>query len=322
MRNYLVILFTFLFGIIYSQNSEINLKVQGLKYLSIAGKTDSALVFLHDYNKLSPKDGEVIGAIALGYYQKGDYKQSLKWAKKNVKKQEQSSADGWIAGALSYHALKDSKNSEKWLEKGIKQHPSDYLLRYHFAKILFPKDRQKAEIELLNSIYLEPSFAEAHLLLGEQMYQNGENLKALLPVAYFLVLYHDSYQSPDLVAVIENIFTEWSKIGKKNKMITKDNSLSINYKPQQKADVQEKYEWIATEFVKLLKAMEDEKFIESNPSWAFYLDFFSNISKQNYANPLIRHILYSRYQGETLEWLTVNRKQYNEMIDWIAIWGR
>ena len=318
MKNYLVIIFTLFFGSIYSQNN-IDLKKQGLEYLSTVGKTDSALILLHKQNKISPKDNEVIGAIALGYFQKKEFKKAIKWAKKGIRKSQLTSPNGWIAGALSYNELKNYKKRDKWLEQGVKQYPTDYLLRYYLAKTLFPKNLKNAETELLNSIYLEPSFVESHLLLGEQMYQNGENLKALLPVAYFLVLYHDSYQSPDLVAVIENIFQDWSKIKQGNSKSHRDNAMKIDFQPQPITENEDKYEWIVSQFVKLLKEMENEEFIKVNPSWAFYLDFFSNISKQNFSEPLIRHILYSRYQGDTIDWLTKNGEQYKEMLNWIAL---
>ncbi len=318
MKNYLVILFTLFFGIVHCQNN-IDFKKQGIEYLSIAGKTDSALILLHKQNELSPKDNEVIGAIALGYFQKKEFKKAIKWAKKGTKKNQLSSPDSWIAGALSYHELKKYKKRDLWLKQGVKQHPTDYLLRYYLAKTLFPKNFRNAETELLNSIYLEPSFVESHLLLGEQMYQNGENLKALLPVAYFLVLYHDSYQNPDLVAVIENIFQDWSKIKEGNSKSHRDNAMKIDFQPQIITENANRYEWLIFQFDNLLKEMENEEFIKENPSWAFYLDFFSNISRQNFSEPLIRHVLYSRNQGETIDWLTKNGDQYKEMLDWIAL---
>ncbi|HLW08037.1 MAG TPA: hypothetical protein VKY45_10800, partial [Marinilabiliaceae bacterium] len=55
----------------------------GIEYLS-QGKTDSALIFLHEAESLGLLDGELMGSLALAHLQNDEIVKSLKWAKKSV----------------------------------------------------------------------------------------------------------------------------------------------------------------------------------------------------------------------------------------------
>ncbi len=293
----------------------------GIEYLS-QGKTDSALIFLHEAESLGLLDGELMGSLALAHLQNEEVSKAIKWAKLSLTDKVNPSPDGWLAGALAYEKQGRMKKRDSWLKKGIQKFPTDYLLRYYSAKAAFPTDPQKAESDLLTAIFLEPVYAPSHLLLGQEMYRKGENTKTLLPFLYYLMLYHDAPESPDIVALIENLLNDWASMPASTTKVKyqKEDALLPSFKPTPRDPSTEKDEWLVQQLSQLMKSMEEEDFINQNPSWAYYIDFFSNASKQDHSEALIYHLIFSRYKPETLEWITKYQNKYEMMTLWVSIW--
>ena len=321
-----LLFFTLFFSTILSVTAQTpttanDFKELGIEYL-LKGKTDSALLLLHNAEEMGLFDGELMGSLALGHLQKEEVNKALKWAKLSLTDKVHPSPDGWLAGAIAYEKQGRTKKRDAWLKKGVQKYPTDYLLRYYSARANFPTDPKKAESELLTAIFLEPVYAPSHLLLGQEMNSRGENTKTLLPFLYYLLLYHDAPESPDIVELIENLLNDWAStpFSKARVKHQKENALISTFRPTPLNLSTDKEEWLVEQLSNFMKSMEDEDFIDQNPSWAYYIDFFSNASEQGHSEALIYHLIFSRYKPETLEWITKHQDKYELMTLWVSIW--
>ena len=236
------------------------------------------------------------------------------------KLKESSTADDYIAGILANEANGKLKKCEKWLKQGLKQFPGDYLLLYHGGRIRFANDNRIGEELLLQSIQANPSFAEAHQLLGESMFQKGDYLKAALPLCYFLFLENDSERSSKVSANLEKLFDIWSaspqgviKLNSLKSGIECDFASTVFDKSQK--DKSLKYNWLVNQMVMFLESMSSIKTASGQVLWEFYSDFFKNVFESENANAFANHLIYSRYPSDVLEWISGNVSEYQRMIE-------
>lgn len=325
MRIEYLIFFSLLFFITPTTNAQNTITAKeykkiGIEYLS-QGQTDSALIFLYQAENLGLVDGELMGSLALAHLQKQEINKALKWAKLSLADKVNPSPDGWLAGALAYDQQGRAKKRDLWFKKGIQQFPTDYLLRFYSAQTSFHKNPAKAEANLLAAIYLQPVYAPAHLLLGQEMHKQNQNTKTLLPFLYYLILYHDAPESPEIVDLIENTLNNWalSPATTNNTSMLKSDALIPPFQPTPNSNLS-KDEWLIHQLTQLMKSLGNKEFIHQNPSWAYYIDFFSDAFKQGHSQALIHHLIFSRYKAETIEWITKYSEQYEMMALWVSIW--
>src|SRR5690606_27567278 len=144
------------------------------------------------------------------------------------------------------------------------------------------------------------AFAPAHLLLGENMYRRGENLKAVVPLIYYLFLNHNELNSADIVASIERLYSSWSastqsisKVSNASKGYTTDFRLE-EFKGKQ----DEEGQWFVNQTIGVIESMETAKVASSDRLWLFDSDVFSHVSNLGFSRPVAYHISYSHYPGD------------------------
>jgi hypothetical protein len=227
-------------------------------------------------------------------------------------------ADDYISALLANETKGKTKKCNKLLKQGLKLYPDDYLLLYHGGRIT--NDKREDERLLIKSVYANPAFEETHLLLGEKMYHGNDYLKTVLPLFYFLLLENDTERSYAVVLMLENLFEAWAQ-GK-----TPENHLNFgiecNFIPTAYIPTKnrsEKYRWLVEQILNLMEAMNSVKTLSADVLWEFYSDFFANAVETENTNALARHLVYSRYPAEVLEWISGNGLEYKRMIDWLTL---
>jgi tetratricopeptide (TPR) repeat protein len=295
-------------------------KLRGLELLN-EGQTDSAMVYLNQAVMKGVADGEVLGGLALAYMQKGDAQRALENAVEARKDKQHPSADAYLAGVLAHEAMGNVSQRDRWLDQGLKAFPADYLLLYHAGRITIPFDSEEGERMLLRSIHAYPAFGAAHLLLGEHMYRRGENLKATLPLMYYLLLHQDALNSGDVVALIERLYDSWSFSNESVSKVSKaSKGFTIDYIPTAySGGPNDKGEWFVAESLALMQSVRLATVSSSDALWVFYSDFFGQVARLGFDVPLAHHMAYSRYPGEAMEWINDNSQLYQLLGDWLMV---
>ncbi len=295
-------------------------KFRGLELLN-EGQTDSAMVYLNQAVLKGVADGEVLGGLALAYIQKGDAQRALENAVEARKDKQHPSADAYLAGVLAHESMGNISQRDRWLDQGLKAFPADYLLLYHAGRIAIPFDSEEGEKWLLRSIHAYPAFGAAHLLLGENMYRRGENLKAALPLMYYLLLYQDAINSGDVVALIERLYDSWS-ISKESisKVSKASKGFTIDHIPAAYAGgPDDKGEWFVSESLALMQSVRMASVSSSDALWVFYSDFFGQVASLGFDVPMAHHMAYSRYPADAMEWINDNSQLYQMLGDWLLV---
>jgi len=266
-------------------------------------------------------DGEVLGGLALAYIQKGDFQRALENAVEARKDKQHPSADAYLAGVLAHEQLGNVSQRDRWLDMGLKAFPGDYLLLYHGGRIVIPFDLEKGENLLMRSIHAYPAFGEAHLLLGENMFRRGENLKAVLPLMYYLLLYQDALNSGDVVALIERLYNTWSISKESVSKVTKaSKGFTIDYVPSAyNGEFEGKGEWFVSETQAVMQGVINASVSSSDFLWVFYSDFYAQVARLGFDVSMSYHIAYSRYPGYAMEWINNNSEQYQMLGDWLLV---
>jgi tetratricopeptide (TPR) repeat protein len=295
-------------------------KFRGLEFLD-EGQSDSAMVYLNQAVIKGLADGEVLGGLALAYFQKGDAARALENAVEARKDLIHPSADAYLAGVLAYEELGNVRLRDKWMEEGIEAFPSDCLLLYHAGRIAIPFDSGKGERYLLRSIHACPGFGDAHLLLGENMYRRGENLKAVLPLIYYLFLHQDALNSADVAASVERLYDSWavSTLGI-SKVSTAGKGFSVDFVPEAfSGSYEERGPWFVKQTVGLIGSMQMAGVSSSDGLWVFYSDFFSQVARLGFDEAMAYHIAYTRYPADAMEWINDNAESYRMLGDWLML---
>ena len=305
---------------LWGQSKGQEMKDEGLRLMG-RGVMDSAMVLLDQAVLLGVSDGEVLGAQALLYLEQGDAQRALEKAVDARKDQQRPSPDAWVAGTLAHAELGNVSQRDRWLEQGLEAFPGDYRLLYHAGRFAIPFDPENGQRYLLRAIYAYPAFGEAHLLLGEQMYRRGENLKAALPMLYYLTMFHDEAHSADLVAALERLYDSWSA---NQESISKFSRASSGFKadflPQAFSGTRdEKGDWFVAQTMDLMAHMSQVEVNSEDALWVFYSDFFEQIHHLEFAEALAHHIAYSRYPDLSMLWINDNPREYEMLGDWMLL---
>lgn len=323
MKGLLLTILLLLSYTIWGQTPGDEYKMKGMACLQ-ANKTDSALILLQLAVDAGQDDGAVLGGLALVYVLKGDASRAIGYARDARSRKESVTADAYVAGILASEKLGKPGQRDKWLRDGLKRFPEDYLLLYHSGRLAIPLDVKKAEAYLLRSVYAAPWFAESHFLLGQQMYRQGENLKAVLPLFYFLLLENSSERSKETVLNIESLYHAWSMSEKGVSKVTRvDPGFTSDFTPEKgefvKTDYSARSRWFVQQSASLMLSLDEIEVAPNHILWEFYSDFFNQAATTGHAEALSWHLANGRYPAELLEWIAANGAKYQEMIDWLSV---
>lgn len=298
-------------------------KTKGLACVR-ANQNDSALIYLDMARGAGFNDGEVLGGLALLYIQMGDDRKAISYARKARKHKESVTADAYIAGLLASDKIGKIRQRNHWMNRGLKFYPEDYLLLYHAGRLKINFNPQEGEMYLLRSVYAAPWFAESHYLLGERMLRNGENLKAALPLFYFLLLENSTERSKETVLNIEQLYKAWAASDKGISKITNvSQGFVSDFKPVQgdfkPIDYSLRCRWFVEQSVGLLNSLDKTEILSKDLLWEFYSQFFYKAVELGNAEALAWHLANGRYPAELLEWISSNGYRYKAMVDWLSV---
>lgn len=189
----------FLLGLIAFSSSAQNadsLYNEGVKlhdsgeYLRAVEKYQQALL-------LVPNSGNLYYEIAFSYHSLKDYKNALINADKAL---EFATGDTKrLAGIVKGSVLDDMGDPEASIEfysKILNDYPNDYLLLYNYGlSCAHAGKRKDAEEALIKAIDAKPSHPSSNLQLAYWKRDDGENVRAVLGVYFFLLTENKSQRA-------------------------------------------------------------------------------------------------------------------------------
>ncbi|MDG5800203.1 tetratricopeptide repeat protein [Marinilabiliaceae bacterium ANBcel2] len=305
------------------ERDELSYKEMGLASL-YNGEMDSALHYLERANSIYEDDAQILGGLALVHVYSGDFDRALDYAQEG--RSAGGSADAYVAGVLAHEELGNVRRRDRWIDRGLDNFPNDNLLLYHAGRIKIPFDNKIGEELLLRSINSASAFGEAHLLLGERMYRKGENVKAVMPLLYYLMLHHDDDQSSDVVRYIEHVFNNWASSSQSiSNYSTASSGVRVDFVPEawdgDDSDREGLNRWFVEQTVSFMESVKSAEITSGESLWLFYSDFFSEVFRLDFANVLALHVSYSRYPDESVGRLANQDKsrKYDMFSNWLLM---
>jgi tetratricopeptide (TPR) repeat protein len=327
----LLILFISTLGI--AQSSVDELVEEGIQYHDKADYEKA----IETYKKalaLEPKSALVNYEISLSYFTKGDYSMAIKHSDVILKQKEDYMIQAYMTKGSALDMLGKTKKSIRLFEKAIKITEGHYLLYYNLAINYYKlNDLEMAEENAIKAIELNSSHSSSHLLLANINNQKAYSVQTLLATFYFLFLEPDSNRTTEAYLMLEKNFG-----GNVSKDNSKPNTIDI------KLSLNNDKKFGAAEFmVSLLEASksieknegktDDEMFVENTDSfftilgelrekenkeiwWAFYTDFFYDLSKSDHMETYCKYIT-QRDNENSKKWLNENEDKLLQFDYWL-----
>ncbi len=167
--------------------------------------SDSSIYY---YNSILMHDKKSCYAnlgIASALYQKGLFKESLKYSKKNLKQVNEFQAESFLIHASTLDRLGRIDQAINEFQKALKLYPNNYQLWYEYAISCYKYREHEKSIKALEKvIILQPLFVPAHYLYGCTLFENSNDKACVAAFLFGLMLDNDTLRSKRAIAFIIN----------------------------------------------------------------------------------------------------------------------
>src|SRR5690606_7736012 len=158
--------------------------------------------------------------LAILQLQRKEYKKALKIAKKLSKQDELPTSFGlgsFLIQILVYTQFENDKKVEKSYDKAFEKYPLHYLLYFNYAmKVHQDGNSELAEEHIQKSILLNPAHAAAHKYLAQIQEENGNRIKAILPLYAYLIYSDDEKEKKAVLAKLQKLLYEGIEVKQEN----------------------------------------------------------------------------------------------------------
>ncbi len=297
------------------------------------GKYEEAISFYEKALKLQPNSELVYYEISLSYFSLKDYKKTIKYCNKILKKGKDHLLLAYINKGNALDMLGKTKKSIKVFEEGIEKVGNHYLLHFNLAiNYLKINKYDNAEKHLKEAILDNPLHGSSHFYLAKINDGKKDRIPALLASYYFLFVEPESLRADEIYAILKKNLKKGVKKSANGKEIT------INYNPNMNS------EFSAIELmISMMEASketeenkdksESELFVEHTKSlfkmlgdfsdkkdeksiwWNFYVPFFSKVGNSDHIETYCKFI--SQLDIKSKIWIENNEDKMRLFIDWL-----
>ena len=328
-----LILNLFLTTQIFAQTDIENFVNEGIQFHD-NGDYEKAIETYKKALQLDPNSTLVNYEIALSYFTKGNYKESIKYSDVVLKQNKDYMLQAYMTKGSALDMLGKTKESIKLFEKAIKETIDHYLLYYNLGLNYYKlNDLDNAEENVIKAIELNPNHSSSHLMLAYIHNQKGNSIQTLLATHYFLFLEPNSQRSLEAYSILQKNFG-----GNVSKDENNSNTINILLSPN--SDSQFGAAELMVSMLEASKSLEqneekteDQMFIENTEKffkilgelkkkknkeiwWTFYTTFFYDIAKSEHIETYCKYITQSSNENSG-KWITENKKQLNEFDKWL-----
>lgn len=331
----LVVLGWMIFCSAFAQQEEVdNLIEQGV-VLQSHGLYNDALT---KYNQALAKDKNNLRAkyeMAYAHLQLENWDDATYYSFDVVKEKSAYYLESCLiyGAALDYNGK--TKGAIRFYKKVLNEHPNEYLLHYNLALVYYKIEQiEEAEKCVQKAIQLNKLHMSSHLLLSSIMQAQGERLKSMLPLYYFLLFEQDSNRSIDAYNQLQNIWTH-SAMHKGNSIaisvgLNGSNAgmsalelgvgtIAATYMMDEEKNELEGLKRMADQTQDLFTLMKEMKVEELDFFAITYIDFFNLLTHNEHEYVYSYYISNCVYKEKVLAWLTENNGPFSEFMEWMEL---
>jgi len=197
MQSLSTLILAFFFGLqLFGQEDKIKeLVTQGTE-LHDQGKYDEAILKYKAALALDENSPLANYELSYTYMVTKQYEMGVKYSRKVLDQKSDNQQGAYIVLGSCLDMLEKHGKAISVYEEGLTKFPNSNLLNFNLALTLYnQKDYSKAEMASINAIISKPSHGSSHILLSAIMQAQGNRVKSLLPLYYFLMLEPNSKRS-------------------------------------------------------------------------------------------------------------------------------
>ena len=334
MRSLLTLFFSLFFVInLFCQEEKVNELVSQGTELHDQGKYNEAIVKYKAALDLDENSTLANYELSFTYMVTQQYDLGVKYSKKVIDQNKDNQQGAYVVLGSCLDMLDKPKKAIAVYEEGLTKFPNSNLLNYNLALTLFnQKAYAKAEQAAINSINAKPSHGSSHILLAVIMKAQGNRIKSILPLYYFLMLEPNSKRS------FSNYNDLRSQLGLG---VEKKNESNINVNIPFSASTDSEF-GAAEMMVSLLAASkyteenvnksDIELFVETNKGifsilgelkknntgfwWDVYVTKFYDLVQSNNFEAYSYYISQSINSADVNKWITDNSDKIQKLKDW------
>lgn len=338
MKNIYILLLATLFTIQLNAQNNINIFIEeGIAHHD-NGDYDKALDAYKKALILDPQSTVVNYEMALSYFKKKDYENSIARADIVIDKKEDNVISAYLVKGSALDMMGKVKESIKLFEKAIRKYPNEYLLYYNLALNHYKLNQMdKAKENVIKAIENNPNHGSSHWMLANIEYAKGNTVQSLLANHYFLFLEPDSARSLDAYTFLRKNFGG-------NVTQDKDNAITINVSMSEDDDPfsaaglmlglmgatnllpensdktsEELFVENTDSFFKILGELKDKK--QTGLYWNFYVPFFYDVANSDHLETYCMYISQSGNEDATA-WLDANTKKVEAFDIWLKEYSK
>jgi tetratricopeptide (TPR) repeat protein len=181
---------------LFSQENKIKELVTQGTALHDQGKYDDAIAKYKAAIDLDENSTLANYELSYTYMVTKQYELGIKYSKKVLDQNSDNQQGAYIVLGSCLDMLDKHRKAISVYEEGLTKFPNSNLLNYNLALTLYnEKDYVKAEKACITAIKSKPSHGSSHILLAAIMQSQGNRVKSLLPLYYFLMLEPNSRRS-------------------------------------------------------------------------------------------------------------------------------
>ncbi len=264
------------------------------------------------------------------------YYQQKKWSDALFYSGEVMMADKgyWLDAALIYASsasrMNEFKKAVRTYEKAIKRFPDNSTLYYNLGLAYFDNSLfQQAETYVQKAVLLDKGNSDSHLLLAHTMRNQGQWLKAMLPLYYFLIIEQDTERSKKIWNELQDVWrlaasnpirTNEFNSGLSNEFAQLDKGLkSIAFDYLSKTDS-------AAQPLTFVNKTQDlftligKKYVGGIGFYELtYLDLFRDIQTMNHTESFAYYLSNCNYNLQVLVWISSHTSEFQSFVSWMEL---
>jgi tetratricopeptide (TPR) repeat protein len=332
MKNLLFLTLTLCLTTLFGQNNINTFIEEGIAYHD-NGEYDKALAAYEKALLFDPQSTVVNYEMALTYFKKNDYKNTIARADMVLKKNDDNLVNAYIIKGSALDMMGEVKESIKLFKKAIRKFPDDYLLPYNLALNHYKLNQMdEAKENVIKAIENNPNHGSSHWMLANIESGQGNTVQSLLANYYFLFLEPNSSRSLDAYTMLQQNFAGNVTKGK-DEAITINISMTDGDDPFSAAALmlglmgasnmlpenadktsEELFVENTDSFFQVLGELKKEK--EKGLYWNFYVPFFYDLAKSNHLEAYCMYISQSGNENAQT-WLNENSDKLKAFAAWL-----
>lgn len=296
------------------------------------GKYEEAIKYYKKALKLKPDSELVNYEISLSYFNLKDYKNTIKYCDKVLKKGSKHALPAYINKGSSLDMLGKTKKSIKVFEKAISKLGDHYLLHFNLAiNYLKINKYDTAENHLKKGIKNNPFHDSSHYYLAKINNAKNNRVPTLLASYYFLLIDPESIRAQEIYEILKLNLSKGVKKDKNGKdirinlnpnidgefgavdMMISMLEASKNLEENKKKSKEDLFEENTKSFFTILEELKENK--KESIWWDFYVPFFYKIVKSEHFDTYCKFI--TQMDMKSKSWLDNNEEKLNAFFEWI-----